>query len=239
MAGYIASAAGEAVGSAGTEKGADLRFAELAIWYSPALRLWVQYDNGFTLDNSRLPQMRFDAPALYAGGRYDWAGRFTTRVEGGWREADGVGQTLVRAEQMAFLVRPVALRMGGWLGAGSDGQTELIWHGGLTLVIAQRLRIEPTFYYTPSQGGRLGDESRGLLFAEYHSPEGWRVGVGAASGIAEDALRRDRLINGILSLAAPITGGHEARLFLHREVIRDRQARTSIAVGMTLRLGGR
>jgi hypothetical protein len=243
-AGYTATAAPGTESGAGTESateaGVGLRLVELAIWYSPELRFWVQYDNGLTLDNSLLRNQRLGAPSLYGGGLYHWGGRYTTRLEGGWREVAGVGQTLVRGEQVAFLSRPLALRVGGWAATGGGERTELLLHGGLTWIVSKHLHIDPTLFYSPGQEGAGSGQSRALLFAEFQTTEGWKVGLGAAGGVtSQGAEGRDRVLDGFLHLAAPVTGGHEARLLLRREEIGDRHALTSLSVGLTLRPGGK
>lgn len=229
----------------GSEAGIGLRFAELAIWYSPELRLWVQYDDGLTLDNPLLRNLHGGAPSLYTGGLYSWGGRFITRLEGGWREVEGVGQTLVRGEQVAFLARPLALRAGGWAGTGGDGRTELLWHGGLTWIVSRHLHIDPTLFFSPSQGGREPRRLRALLFGEYQSDDEWKVGVGVAGGkggwIQSDSMtttrEQEQVIDTFLLLAAPIKGGHEARLLFRREAVDDRQTLSTISVGLTVRTG--
>lgn len=234
---------------AGTEAGIGLRFAELAIWYSPALRLWVQYDDGLTLDNREIRRLQPGAPSLYLGGLVSWANRFITRLEGGWREVEGVGQSLVRGEQVAFLARPLALRAGGWAGIGADGRTELLWHGGLTWIISRHLHLDPTFFFSPSQGGREPARHRALLFGEYQSDDGWKVGAGVAGGKGGWKAARleegggepgqERILDTFFILAAPLKGGHEARLLLRREAVGEVRTLSSISVGMTVRPGAR
>lgn len=227
-------------GAETAQSAAALRFLELGIWYSPVLRFWVQYDNGLTLDAGRVRGAALDAPSLYTGGLIHWAGHFTTRLEGGWREVEGVGQLLVRGEQVIFVARPLVLKVGGWGAAGADGGREFLAHGGVSWIPSPRLQLGPTVFYAPRSRTRRGVEGRLLLSGEYRSAEGWLLGGGVAGGrsVPDDGAE-ERILDSYLLLAAPVLGGHEARLLFRREEVGNSRRLSALSVGVALRFGAR
>jgi hypothetical protein len=239
--GYTATADSlRGAGAETTQSAAALRFLELAIWYSPALRLWVQYDDGLTLDAGRVQRTGLGAPSLYTGALIHWAGRFTTRLEGGWREIDGVGQRLVRGEQVIFIARPLVLKVGGWGAAGAGGAREFLAHGGVSWIPSARLQLGPTFFYAPRSHTRHVEEGRLLLSGEYRSVDGWLLGGGIAGGrSAHDDGVRERILDSYLLLAAPVLGGHEVRLLFRREEVGRARTLSALSVGAALRFGGK
>ncbi|HEX6535662.1 MAG TPA: tetratricopeptide repeat protein [Gemmatimonadaceae bacterium] len=226
-----------------------VRFAEAAYWLRPNVRLWAQYENGLTLDNIAFVRAGETAPAYYLGGFVNYgAGRYTSRLEGGFRDLPGgVRQTLVRGEQVFDVTPSTVVKAGGWLGPRNDHRTEWLGYGAVGFQVAPRLRVEPTFFY--SRSGFPGESQRRvLLYGEYAFRNGWKVGTGIAGGVSDlrttpsilpgdpllpDGTDREKLWDAYVITEAPF-GAHRAHMLLRHQQILHGTGLTVVALGVTL-----
>lgn len=218
------------------ERGGGVRFAELALQPSPSVRVWAQFDNGLSLDNLTLLRGGETAPAFYLGGYGVIAGRYTTRLEGGWRSLPGrMVQTLMRAEEAVLVGSSTILKGGGWVGPRGDGRTEWLAYGGVNFPVAPRLRLEPVFFVAES-GLPGASDRRGLLVAEYTAPPGWQLAGGLAYGTARFGpnVPSSSLWDGYVKGSVPVGGMIRVQLLVRRESVERRAALTVAALGLTV-----
>lgn len=220
-------------GNANTTKN-GVRFAELAYAPNSNMRFWTQYDNGLSLDNADLARQNRAAPTYYLGGFVHYLARHTTRLELGHRKLpDGVGQVIVRGEQVLFLPNDYTAKAGAWLGHRDDGRTERIFHAGAGIPLSKAFRLEPTVFY--SRNGVPGEKQwRGLLAGEHSFDAGYRVGGGASVGRAYTAVENHVVRDVFLTASAPLAGRHRAHLFLRHEDLGFGKKTAVVGLGLTL-----
>jgi Tfp pilus assembly protein PilF len=235
----------------GGTSGIGVRFAEVAYWPTPTTRVWVQYENGLSLDNVTFVRAGKTAPSFYLGGFTNYGdGRYTSRLEAGYRRLPGdIDQGMVRAEQVINLQPSGTVKLGGWIGPRSDHHTEWLGYGAFGWQLTPHLRVEPTIFY--SRSGVPGEsERRLLLYGEYAFPSGVKLGTGIAGGIATPASvpsllpvdplaatqENQKLWDAFLIAEAPF-GVHRAHLLLRHQQILHSTGLTVVALGFTLGLG--
>lgn len=235
----------------GGTSGIGVRFAEAAYWPTPTVRVWLQYENGLSLDNVAFVRAGKTAPSFYLGGFMNYGdGRYTSRLEAGYRKLPGgIDQGMVRGEQVINLQPSGTVKLGGWVGPRSDHHTEWLGYGAFGWQVTPRLRVEPTIFY--SRSGVPGEsERRLLLYGEYAFENGVKVGTGIAGGIATPASvpsllpvdplaatqENQKLWDAFLIAEAPF-GVHRAHLLLRHQQILHSTGLTVVALGFTLGLG--
>jgi tetratricopeptide (TPR) repeat protein len=240
--------------TAGTHPSGDvgLRFAEIAFWPTPRMRVWAQYDNGLTLDDITFVHFGETAPAYYVGGFLNYGGRYTTRLETGVRDLPGQSREhLVRAEQVIDLAStPVALKVGGWLGARAHAPTEWIANVAVDWRLSPSFHLEPTYFYARSDIPGAHDQ-RVLLFGEYTFENGWKLGTGLAGGVSQlgtaaGTVPAESLTPGTTSqklwdafvLAEAPVGAHRVHLLLRHQQVIHGAGLSVVALGLTLGLFG-
>jgi hypothetical protein len=220
-------------GNANTTKN-GVRFAELAYAPNPNMRFWTQYDNGLSLDNADLARQNREAPTYYLGGFVHYLARHTTRLELGHRNLpDGIGQVILRGEQVLFLPNDFTAKAGAWLGHRDDGRTERIFHAGAGIPVSKAFHLEPTVFY--SRTGVPGEKQwRGLLAGEYALDAGYRIGGGLSVGRAYTPIENHVVRDVFLTASAPFAGRHRAHLFLRHEDLGFGKKTTVVGLGLTL-----
>jgi Flp pilus assembly protein TadD len=224
-------------GSANTDKD-GVRFAELAYTPNPNLRFWAQYDNGLSLDNADLARQNREAATYYLGGLVHYLGRYTTRIELGHRNLpDGIGQDILRGEQVFFLPNDYTVKAGAWLGHREDGHTERIFHAGAGIPVNKAFRLEPTMFY--SRTGVPGEKQwRGLIAGEYTFDAGYRIGGGFSAGRTYTATEDHEVRDVFLTASAPFAGRHRAHVFVRHEDLGFDKKTSVIGLGVTLAFPG-
>jgi hypothetical protein len=220
----------------GTEGALGLRLAEVAVWPTQRVRLSAQYDNGLSLDARDLVQGSVHAPTYSVGGLFNWGERYLTRVEAGRRELPGgVGQSILRGEQVVFLTTPMHVKAGGWVGPRADDRTEWVAYVGWGAWLSPRVKVEPVVFLARS-GLPEEQESRVLVFGEYVDPAGWQVGLGTAVGEAllTGPVSSATLWDTYLLASTRVRGEQHVRLLLRHFQIRDLNRLTTIAVGVAV-----
>jgi tetratricopeptide (TPR) repeat protein len=231
---------------------AGLRFAEVAWWPTPAMRLWAQYDNGLSLDDITFVHFGQRAPSYYVGGFVNYGGRYTTRLETGIRDLPAQhSRYLLRAEQVVDLPgSPVSLKVGGWMSLRTNTRTEWIGNASVDWRLSPSFHIEPTFFYARSSIPGASDQ-RMLLFGEYTFRSGWKLGtgiaggrskLGAAAGAVPDAslvpgTATQRLWDAYVITEAPL-GAHRVHLLLRHQQVIHGAGLSVVALGLTLGLFG-
>jgi tetratricopeptide (TPR) repeat protein len=219
---------------------AGLRFAEVGVSPTENVRLFFQFDDTLSLDNVGLARSGLHVPTYYAGGQLTW-GRYSTRLEGGWRTLDGgVSQRLVRVEQAAAFSERVALKLGGWVGPREDGRFEASGHAGVAVLVSNQLQLEPTVFY--GRSGAPGEhELRGLLAATFRFANGFELGAGVAAGkaISPTPAFEGALGNVYASASAPVGRLLRAHLLVKHDRPQIGPATTAFAVGLSVNFGGR
>jgi hypothetical protein len=218
-----------------------LRFAEIGVAPTENVRIWFQLDDSLSLDAAGLARRGLHVPTYFAGGQLTWGGRFTTRLEGGWRTLpDGVAQRLLRAEQAMALGERVGLKAGGWLGPRGDGRIEAGGHAGVQVPLGNRLRLEPTVFYARS--GAPGEhELRGLLAATYGFRGDVELGAGIAAGKAFSPTPAfdGALASAYAGASAPVGGPLRAHVLVKDYRPQVGPATTAYALGLSFSVGGR
>jgi hypothetical protein len=214
------------------------RFGEMAFWPRRNVRLWYQVDNGLSIDSFDLGRAHLRVPAHYVGGFVHYQGRYTTRLELGLRDLPGgISQRIIRGEQVFFLPQARVVRIGGWWGAREDHRNEWILYAGPGLRVGERLRFDPTVFF--SRSGVPGEQEwRGLLAGEYGFASGVRAAAGVASGQRRDAVGAHGIWEGYVKASVPLGALHRAHVLVRREWI-DFGSTTVLAAGVTLGAGSR
>jgi tetratricopeptide (TPR) repeat protein len=219
---------------------AGLRFAEVGVSPIENVRLFFQFDDSLSLDNVGLARSGLHVPTYYAGGQLTW-GRYSTRLEGGWRTLDGgVAQRLVRVEQAAAFSETVGLKLGGWVGPREDGRFEASGHAGVAVLVSNQLQLEPTVFY--GRSGAPGEhELRGLLAATFRFANGFELGAGVAAGKAFSPTPafEGALGNVYASASAPVGRLLRAHLLVKHDRPQFGPATTAFALGLSVNFGGR
>ena len=218
-----------------------LRFAEIGVAPTENVRIWFQLDDSLSLDAAGLARRGLHVPTYFAGGQLTWGGRFTTRLEGGWRTLpEGVAQQLLRAEQAVAVAERVGLKVGGWIGPRGDGRLEAGGHFAVQVPLGDRLQLEPTVFYARS--GVPGEhELRGLLAATYRLGGDVELGAGLAGGKAFSPTPAfdGALASAYAGASAPVAGSLRAHLLVKHERPQIGPATTAFAVGVSMSFGGR
>jgi tetratricopeptide (TPR) repeat protein len=229
-----------------------LRFAEVAYWPTPTVRVWAQYDNGLTLDDITFVHFGENAPAFYVGGFVNYGSRYTTRLETGIRDLPGQPrENLVRAEQVVDLPgAPVSLKVGGWLGMRPHAHPEWIANAAVDWRLSPSFHLEPTYFYARS-GAPGANDQRVLLFGEYTFENGWKLGTGIAGGRSQlgaatgavpavsltPGTSTQRLWDAFILTEAPF-GAHRVHLLLRHQQVIHGAGLSVVALGLTLGLFG-
>lgn len=220
-------------GSQKTSKN-GVRFAELA--YAPGAdsRVWVQYDNGLSLDNADLARQGIESPTYYLGGLVHYLGQHTTRLEIGHRRLpDSINQVILRGEQVLFLPGNYTLKAGAWIGHRNDSRTERIFHAGFGIPVTPAFRVEPTVFY--SRSGVPGEKQwRGLLAGEYSFEAGYRIGGGFSVGRATTVTGHRTVRDMFMTASAPLGNRHRAHVFLRHEDLSLGRKTAVVGLGITL-----
>lgn len=227
------------VSALGGDRESGVRFAELGLSPADGARVWAQYDDTLSLDGA-IARSGERAPALLAGGLLRYGDRHTSRLEAGWRTLPGgVGEALVRGEQVLDLARGAALRLGAFGGFRDGGPTEATFHLGATMPARRDFRLEPTLFY--GRSGRPGEHDvRALLAGTYRLSGRAEIGGGVASGWTFAAAGRDGAPLGLFLRGTAALGARaRGHLLLQRERPAAGPALTVAAVGLTVTAGGR
>ena len=218
-----------------------LRFVEIRVAPTEDVRIWFQVDDSLSLDAAGLARRGLHVPTYFAGGQLTWGGRFTTRLEGGWRTLPGgVAQQLLRAEQAMAVGERVGLKVGGWIGPRGDGRIEAGGHAAVQVPLGDRLQLEPTVFYARS--GVPGEhELRGLLAATYRFTGDVELGAGVAAGKAFSPTPAfdGALASAYAGASAPVGGPLRAHLLVKYDRPQVGPATTAYAVGLSVSVGGR
>ncbi|MCC7053836.1 MAG: hypothetical protein IT355_11260 [Gemmatimonadaceae bacterium] len=213
-----------------------IRGAELSVWPVPSLRLFARYDNTFSLDNLALIRAGRSVPLYRAGVQRDWNHASTTVADVGRRTLPGsITQGMLTVEQVVFLPGTVALKAGGWVGPRSDARTEWLGFGALSVPIAPRVRIEPTYFHARSG---LADERqwRALLAGEARLSSRLSLGGGAAMG--HNTSITPRLTGdtraAFARLALSLTRRQRVQLVLNRESAPGANTQVTLAAGFSV-----
>jgi len=212
-----------------------LRFAQIAVEPRANLRLWVQYDNALSLDNLALSQQNRQVPTYYYGGLVSGGNRFT-RLEYGHRTLpDGVGQHILRGEQVFVLPHDTVVRAGAWVGLRTDGRLESVFHAGTDLSITKQLQWKPTLFYASGLPGQ--EQLRGLVAFQYRFPRDTQLEGGFA--VAHYLRGRNIVEPGqdtYALISAPVSRQrYRATLLFRRETIGAVPV-TVLAIGLTVKL---
>jgi hypothetical protein len=220
---------------------AGLRFAEIGVFPTEDVRIWFQVDDSLSLDAAGLARRGLHVPTYFAGGQLTWGGRFTTRLEGGWRTLpEGIAQQLLRAEQAMALGERVGLKVGAWIGPRGDGRVEAGGHAAVQVPLGDRLQLEPTVFYARS--GVPGEhELRGLLAASYRFAGDIELGAGVAAGKAFSPTPAfdGALASAYAGASAPIGGPLRAHVLAKYDRPQVGPPTTAYAVGLSVSFGGR
>lgn len=193
-----------------------LRFAEIAADAKPELRFFLRYDNGLSLDNRALAAAGEATPTISAGGAVRY-GRNSTQVELGKRKLPGDDQKLAAVEQLRFLANDTVLK-GGVRSYRASGNNEWLMYGGVGLAATERLRIEPTLFYSRNSDSDT-KETRALFAGEYRFANGTRLGGGVAAGRVSAPASDQNVRDGFVSFAYPVTNRTELTATLRREEV--------------------
>jgi len=227
--------------SLAAQSGAGLRFAEVGFWPSDNLRLSFQYDNGLSLDSPSLVRAGKTVPAYFVGGLVNWKQNYQSRFDLGFRELPGnIHQRIYRGEQVVSLPHAYSLKVGGWIGPREDSRTEWLTHTGLNIPLGERLRVEPTFFY--SRNGLPGEhEWRVWAPLEYSFANRWLLGGGIAAGQVFNgpAISSRGLWDGFFHVSAPVGRSTRSHVMLRREAISSGNSATILSFGLSLEVGGR
>lgn len=219
-------------GAGGSKSG--LRFAQVALQATPALRVWGLYDGGLGLDNSALAQRNANADAYYLGGLRTWGGNLGTKLEIGRRNlGNGTDQNMLRAEQIFFLANGWVPKVGVWYGKSSGLPGETTYNAGVSVPLAPRFRVEPTVFRSRNAAGER--ETRALLVGEYSFGNGASFGAGYADGRKSNAGGADARRETLLMAAWPVTAVVQASLQARRESGAGQPANDFIAVGLSVK----
>lgn len=211
-----------------------VRFAELAYAPSPDIRVWVQYDNGLSLDNADLARQGIKSPTYYLGGLVHYLGKHTTRLEIGHRTLpDSINQVILRGEQVLFLPGNYTLKAGAWIGHRNDSRTERIFNAGFGIPVTPAFRVEPSVFY--SRSGVPGEKQwRGLLAGEYSFEAGYRIGGGFSVGRATTVTGNRTVRDIFMTASAPLGNRHRAHFFLRHEDLSLGRKTAIVGLGVTL-----
>jgi tetratricopeptide (TPR) repeat protein len=220
---------------------AGFRFAEVAVWPMENVRLSFQYDNGLSLDNPSLVLAGKTVPAYFVGGLVNWKRNYLSRFEVGWRELPGnVRQTIYRGEQVFFLPRGYSLKAGGWIGPREDKRTEWLTHTSVSVPLGERLRVEPTLFY--SRSGLPGErEWRLWAPVEYSFANRWAVGGGIAGGqmFTGPSSLSHGVWDGSLRVSAPLGSRTRSHVMFRHEAVSGGSSITILSFGLSFEIAGR
>jgi Flp pilus assembly protein TadD len=219
------------------ETNTGIRLAELALQPSDNIRLWLQLDNGLSLDNIIFSRSRQNVPSYYIGGFANYEKNFTTRIETGYRSLDSaVFQWLLRSEQVIILPSKQAVKLGFWMGSRSDDRNEWIVHAALRVPINKNFHLEPALFYSRS-GIPEEFQWRALMSGEYTWDDGLQVGGGLAAGAevgnATDFDGVNRVLDGFVRVSAPVSDLTDALVLLRYQSIGENTIIATISLGFT------
>ena len=213
----------------GNEESTGIRWGEIGLQATPALRIFARYDNGLSQDNRSLATRGQDAPAYSAGGflRY---GNWGTQLEAGLRDIEaGSDQKIFGVEQLRFFPGDQNAKLGGRFYHNDDGKTEWMAYAGYGFPVNRQFRLEPVLFYSRNTSTDSTD-IRLLLGGEYAFANGLKLGAGVAGGEVDGPGINGNVIDSYVSLRWPITSGVDALANLRREVV-DSKGITVFAIG--------
>lgn len=215
---------------------AGLRLVELATWLNARTRLGARYDNSLSLDNPALARSGQEAEtyqlSLFRQLNDSWLGT----VELGMRDLPGDADQDIYKLEVVRLLGHRTFKVGTQLSEHSAGYTEDLYYGAYGIQISDRWRLEPTLFI--AQTGQMSDDEwRGIVNAEYVSPDGWSLGLGAGGGIvSSDMPALDgsvRVANARFSI--PISAHHSVHFSVRYEDAPGNEF-TVAMIGISLRL---
>lgn len=161
---------------------ANIRFIEFAVEPTRHSRVWIQYDNGLSLDSFALARANRNVPTYTVGGLVNYKKYYLTKFAFGWRNLPGgIGQKLYDIEQVFFLPKNYSLDAGILIAPRDDNRTETVFHSGFGIPLGEKLRVHPNVFY--AQSGLPGEKQiRGLFQAEYTFANGVKLHPGYAFG---------------------------------------------------------
>lgn len=165
--------------------GTGLRYAELASWVLPEVRLWGSYDRGLSIDNPIIARNNLDAETWSAGVSAMVSDSLALTGEVGLRDLpSGEDQEVYRGEA-AYAWGAGATKLGVQVAPHSGGYTDHLYYAAQKFVFDTNWSFEPTVYV--SRYGVTDDkEWRVVGYGEYRGP-GFMLGLGAGGGNVDAA----------------------------------------------------
>lgn len=169
-------------GFSGKANETNVRFIEFAVEPTQHTRVWVQYDNGLSLDSFALARANRNVPTYSIGGLVNYKKHYLTKFAFGWRNLPGgIGQKIYDIEQVFFLPKNYSLDAGILIAPREDKRTETVFHSGFGIPVGEKLRLHPNVFY--AQSGLPGEKQVRVLFqGEYTFQNGVKLHPGYAFG---------------------------------------------------------
>lgn len=172
------SVLGGASGS-GSESKFGLRQVQAGYHINNEVLLYARYDNSLAQDNYFFIKNNFNSNA-YIGGMYArWSHLIGSKIEYGYRSLPGKSdQNIYQTEQVIFLPKNFALKLGGSIISSPQLQDEWMLMGSISVPAGRKVKIEPHYYFIR----RLDDEHRFLLNLSYNFSAKNDMALGAFNG---------------------------------------------------------
>lgn len=167
------------VSGSGGESKFGLRQVQVGYHINNEVLLYARYDNSLAQDNYFFIKNNFNSNA-YIGGMYArWHYRIGSKIEYGYRSLPGkVDQNIYQTEQVIFLPKNFAVKLGGSIISSPQLQDEWMLMGSISVPAGRKLKVEPHYYFIR----RLYDEHRFLLNVSYNFSAKTDMALGVFNG---------------------------------------------------------
>ncbi len=167
------------VSGSGGESKFGIRQVQAGYHINNEVLLYARYDNSLAQDNYFFIKNNFNSNA-YIGGMYArWHQRIGSKIEYGYRNLPGkTDQNIYQTEQMIFLPKNFAVKLGGSIISSPQLQDEWMLMGSISVPAGRKFKVEPHYYFIR----RLYDEHRFLLNISYNFSAKTDIALGVFNG---------------------------------------------------------
>ncbi|MBK8608949.1 MAG: tetratricopeptide repeat protein [Chitinophagaceae bacterium] len=167
------------ISSADGESKFGLRQIQAGYHINNEVQVYARYDNSLSQDNYFFIKNNFNSHAFMGGLYARWHNRIGSKIEYGYRSLPGkIDQNIYQTEQVIFLPKNFAVKLGGSIITVPNLQNEWMLMSSVSVPIAKKFKIEPHYYFIR----RIDDEHRFLLNIGYNISPKTDAAVGIFNG---------------------------------------------------------